>query len=39
MMKIELIGKQECKTTLVKYFHANCNQVATNWQLKISEPK
>ncbi len=39
MMRIELIGKQECKTILVKYFLTDYNEMATNWQQKISEPK
>ena len=39
MMRIELTGKQECKTILVKYFLTDYNEMATNWQQKISEPK
>ena len=38
MMRIELIGKQECKTILVKYFLTDY-EMGTNWQQKISKPK
>lgn len=36
MMRIELIGKQECKTILVKYFLTDYKEMATNWQQKTA---